>query len=64
MEFLREHFTVLILVSLIILSTFVTIHLMHHSQDVKYVEWGEGIASGFISALLLALKVNNKGGTQ
>ena len=48
LSFLKENFTVAVLSALVVLSAWLVLHL---------VEWAQGIMSGLLSSLMLALNI-------
>jgi cell division protein FtsW (lipid II flippase) len=59
-QFLLENFTALMLFTIIILAGCFFLHILHCASDAKTTEWTEGLITGLIAALTLALKVSPK----
>lgn len=58
LDFLNEHFNVLLVFLVLVLSLSITLHVIHHGADATAVQWFENLTGQFASALLTLLVAN------
>lgn len=54
-EIVKDHFSVVVLFLALLLTLAVTVHLIHDKSDAASVQWAEGLVTGLVNTLALAL---------
>lgn len=53
--FFRSHFSVFVLLFMVLFVFFFTLHIIHHGADATMIQWAQGHSQTFVGALVGAL---------
>jgi hypothetical protein len=58
LDFFNEHFNVILITLVLVITLSLTLHVIHHGGDASAVQWFENLTGQFASALLTLLVAN------